>query len=346
MSNVKILTPKGFRSFYKVAKKQGECIEISFADKSIKCTIDHRFENEGKEIVANTLKVGDILNGFEIIGIKNIGIQTVYTPVMVADGHKYLSKGLINFNCSFIGSTATLIDGQFLDKMVAIDPIRQEDNYHLNIFEDPIPGALYVMGVDSSTGVGNDFCVIQVLKINSKDSYEQVAVYQNNKIKPYEFANVIAILSSRYNEAQMVLENNDCGRQVAEELWYNIGCGNVLRTDRRGDIGTRATHDTKLQACMMLKKSIETGKLMLHDNETINQLSRYEEVSPNVFRGGKGQHDDLVSALYWAVFCLNQPQIDLEGAKVVSQNVVDDYAPPPCMFDESSDNSDFWRSFR
>ena len=126
---------------------------------------------------------------------------------------------MVHYNCSFIGSTATLIDGEVLKKLIPVDPLRTEDNYHLSIYEDPIPGALYVMGVDSSTGVGNDYCTVQIIKILNQDLFEEVAVYKNNKIKPYEFAQVIAKLSSRYNEAYMVIENNDCGRQVADGLW-------------------------------------------------------------------------------------------------------------------------------
>lgn len=345
MNGVKILTPTGYRSFYKIEKKIGECIKISFTNnKSISCTLDHRFDNNGKEIVASTLKVGDILSDYIISNIENIGVQTVYTPVMVADGHKYLSNGLVNYNCSFIGSTPTLIDGKYLDKMIAIEPIRTAENFNLKIFEEPIPGILYVMGVDCSTGVGSDYSVIQVIKINNRDSYEQVALYKNNKLKPFEFAEKIALLCSMYNDAYMILENNDCGKQVAEELWYNIGCNYVLNTDKRGGIGTRATQDTKLQACMMLRNAIETNKLKLYDEETIKQLARFEEVAPNIFRGGKGQHDDLVSALYWAVFCLNRPQIDLDSSKQTDK-VVDEYSPVPSLFANTDDNTDFWRSF-
>ena len=203
------------------------------------------------------------------------------------------------------------------------------------------------MGVDCSTGVGNDYSAIQILKISNKNCYEQVAVYKNNKVKDYEYARVIQNLSSRYYDAMMVLEINDCGIHVAEELWYNLGCGNIINTTGKG-LGTKATPKTKLAACMMLKNAVESKKLVLYDEETINQLSRYEEAAPNVFKGAKGQHDDLVSALYWAVYCLNQPQIDLEYAErssIKSNTQIDDYTPPPCMFDESSDNTDFWRSF-
>jgi hypothetical protein len=342
--NVKILTPTGYRGFFKIQKKQGDCVKITFDNCEVKCTKDHRFEHNGKPLFASEVYVGMVLNGHKVISIEDIGIQTVYTPVEVENGHKYLSNGFVHYNCSFLGSTATLIDGKFMNKLLGEDPIAIEDNYHLNIYEDPIPGCLYVMGVDTSTGVGNDSSTIQVIKIANKDRYEQVAVYKNDKIKPYEFARVVAMLSTRYNEAYMVLENNDCGSHTAEELWYNIGCGNILNTDGKG-IGTRATPSTKLDACMMLKKAVETDKLYIRDTDTIAQLSRFEEVTPNVFKGAKGCHDDLVSSLYWAVYCLNQPQIDLENATIAVSNVQSDYAPPPCMFDESTDNSDFWRSF-
>ena len=116
---------------------------------------------------------------------------------------------MVHYNCSFIGSTATLIDGEVLKKLIPVDPLRTEDNYHLSIYEDPIPGALYVMGVDSSTGVGNDYCTVQIIKILNQDLFEEVAVYKNNKIKPYEFAQVIAKMSSRYNEDYMDIENKE-----------------------------------------------------------------------------------------------------------------------------------------
>ena len=35
----------------------------------------------------------------------------MYSPLMVEGGHKYLSNGLVNYNCSFEGSSPTLIEG-------------------------------------------------------------------------------------------------------------------------------------------------------------------------------------------------------------------------------------------
>ena len=342
---MKILTPTGYKNYQKIIKKRAECIQLVFEDTSITCSLDHRFDNNGTEISANKLKVGDNLCGKIIKEIIPVGVKDVYSPLMVEGGHKYLSNGLTNYNCSFIGSSPTLIEGDILKTFIGKDPIRTDYGYSMNVFEDPIPGVTYVMGVDSSTGVGQDYCAFQVLKIVNRELYEQVAVFKNNKIKPFEYAQIVAEVSTKYNNCLMVVENNDCGKFVTEELWYNIGCGNILNTDGKG-IGTRATAATKLEACIMLRDVANAKKLILHDSETIYQLSRFEQVAPNHFRGAKGSHDDLVSGLYWAIYCLKQPQFDLDAvASVQVKNPQDDYAPPPCLFDESSDNTDFWKSF-
>ncbi len=44
-------------------------------------------------------------------------------------------------------------------------------------WERPVNAALYIMGVDSATGTGRDYAVIQVLRIYSADKIEQVATY-------------------------------------------------------------------------------------------------------------------------------------------------------------------------
>lgn len=339
---MQILTPTGFQKYQRIIKKTGECIKLVFEDSDVTCSLDHRFDKDGVEVAASTLKIGDVLCGKKIKDIVNVGVKDVYSPLMVEGGHKYISNGLVHYNCSFEGSSPTLVEGDILKTFIATSPNMTKYGYDMNIWEEPKPGVVYVMGVDSSTGVGQDFCAFQVLKIVTKELYEQVAVYKNNKIKPEEYAAIVAATSEWYNNCLMVVENNDVGKFVTEELWYNIGCGNVLNTDGKG-IGTRATQASKLEACMMLRDVANAKKLILHDAETINQLSRFEQVTPNHFRGAKGSHDDLVSSLYWAIYCLKQPQFDMDAVQVAKPQ--DDYAPPPCLFDESNDNTDFWKSF-
>ena len=53
--SMKILTPNGFKGFYKIDKKEAKCFKITFDDdSSIKCSTDHKFDNDGKEIKSLT----------------------------------------------------------------------------------------------------------------------------------------------------------------------------------------------------------------------------------------------------------------------------------------------------
>lgn len=339
-----IETNEGFVGFQGILKLSSETYKITFNDNtSVVCSSNHNFIINDFEVKAEHLKVGDNLGNKTITNIESSGIQDVYSPYKVENG-VYLSNDLLHKNCSFIGSTATLVNSETLNRMISKEPISVEMEYSYRIYEEPIPGVLYVIGVDSSTGVGKDYCVIQVLKITSKDEYEQVAVYANNQIKYEQFAVVIDTISREYNNALMIIESNDVGTQVLEELWFTIGNNNILSTDKK-NLGTRATVASKLKACMLLRKDLEDRKLKLNDKETIYQLTRFEEVSPNVFRGQKKSNDDLVSALYWAVFCLHQPQIDLENP--VAFDSSNDYSnfPGVVLFDDNEDHTEFWSSF-
>ncbi len=264
------------------------------------------------------LKVGDWIEGKDgncrVERIENVGERMVYTPVEV-EGEKYVSGsgGVVGHNCSFLGSSSTLIDGEWLDKMLARDPVEWKYGYDMVVYERPVEGFRYVMGVDTAMGNGGDYSVVQVLKICGKERFEQVAVYRRNTIQADDFAEIVASISDWYFGAQYIVENNDVGRSVAEKLYYDLGSGGMISTDTRGALGTRADRGTKLEACKTLKKMIEKEMLLVIDGNTIDELSRFEEVTPNVFKAQKGKHDDCVSALYWACYCLLQPEVGVEG---------------------------------
>lgn len=344
MNGFKILGPNGFKDFGYIDRKIDERLKIRFTDNSeIICSQNHIFLDSEKEIVAASLQQGFVLGEKTVSTIERIGTGWVYTPVEV-DGHRYTSKGLVNKNCSFIGSSNTLINGEVLDTMEFKEPLFQKYGEAMNVFQEPVPGAMYLLGADPATGVGGDYSTIQVIRIYDADHYEQVACYANNMIKPEEFADVINEVDLYYQNALMVIESNDCGKIVLNRLFYELDNPNIINTDKRG-IGTKAIHETKLAACSQLKKIIENAKLKVNDSRTIQQLSRFEEISPNVFKGAKGTHDDLVSALYWAAYAMIQPEVDLDHMVMKNDSAPeDDFVPMP-MFGETMSEEDFWKDF-
>ena len=333
-----------FHKFEGIMQISKNIVNLTFEDDT-KMTVSrgHKFYIKDVETLAEDLKTGDKLDTLEgnkvvkTVEVTEIA-QPVYSPVNVADGHKYATpNGVINGNCSFIGSTSTLVSPEYLDKMTPMDPIKYKYGFDFKIWEEPVEGALYVMGIDSATGTGKDYAVIQILRIRAANCMEQVAVYSNNTIDAEHFAAVAADINKYYNDCPIIIENNEIGKTVADKMWYEQECGSILNTDHNGKIGTRATKTSKLDACIELKRLIENSILILKDSDTIKQLSRFEEVSPNVFKGPSTGHDDLVSGLYWACYGTMQPQVDIDALTVVKKD--EDDEPPQTCFFESDDEA-------
>lgn len=343
-----------FKKFDKIIKKKGICLDIFCDNCQIKCTLDHVFKMaNGTDKKAADLVEGDKLKNTQFgestfIFADYIGEQEVYTPLNV-DGEFYnTTNGLINHNCSFLGSSRTLICAEALEKLTQHEPIRYDKNYKLKIFEEPVKGVLYVMGVDSSTGVTGDYSCIQVMRVNSRQSMKQVAIYRDNEISPENLAVIVKQLSDYYNEAYYIIENQDTGHKVCEELYYELENYKLISTDGPGKpLGTRATKRSKLDACMELKRLIDNNFLEVIDDTTIEELSRFEEQDvTNVFKGAKGTHDDTVSGLYWACYCTMQPEIDLDDCKATTTEPVTDYPADYMMLHpEGTGSADFWSDF-
>jgi len=58
--DLKILTPNGFKKFYTIDKKEAECLKITFDKGVIKCSKDHKFDDNGNIVIASNLRVRSI----------------------------------------------------------------------------------------------------------------------------------------------------------------------------------------------------------------------------------------------------------------------------------------------
>ena len=203
--------------------------------------------------------------------------------------------------CCFLGSSQTLVDGVKVSQIPFIKP-KSETN-GLNIFVPPIKTHNYIMTVDVSRGRGLDFSAFIVFDV-SKMPYEIVATFKNNKISPIEFPTLINMVGKRYNEAQILIENNDLGEQVANELWYTHEYSEVLWTkdgkiSGSGIIGVRTTKGLKSKGCSNIKEIIDNDQLIINDYRVLEELSVYV-LSKNGSYSAQDTHinDDLCSCLF------------------------------------------------
>jgi len=131
------------------------------------------------------------------------------------------------FACKFLGSTNTVINPETLRTLLNMDrePRFFDLKDRMRVWEKPIDGAKYVIGVDPAKGTGEHFSTIQVLRINSVKPVDmtQVACFEDNMTDIYEFSQIINRLSYYYNNAYILCENN------GEEQVLLVNYGGILR---------------------------------------------------------------------------------------------------------------------
>jgi hypothetical protein len=261
--------------------------------------------------------------------------------------------GLIKWNqeyeCRFLGSAPTLVDPDKLEELgekSIIDPKMLKYNGGLLIYEEPTDDDFYIMGVDSASGNGGDYSVIQILKIKDEYSIEQVAMFRSNTMSYAKFAEACIGISEYYNGAFMMVENNDIGAQVCSMIWDDFEYDLIVNTDKKG-IGTRSTKKSKLDANMITKRYIENDWLIIRDAETLKEFAQYEEVTPNVFKGPRSGHDDCVTAMLWSIYFVTTPYFDgkdfnvksIDKKFILKKKLEEDDAPI-VMFDNGPTKTD------
>ena len=241
----------------------------------------------------------------------------------------------VEFECEFLGSVDTLITPSKLRMMPYKDPIQQKKG--LAVYEQVIAEHNYIITVDVSRGVGNDysaFCVIDTTAI----PYKVVARYKNNQIKPIVFPNLIVDVAMNYNNAYILCEVNDIGGQVADIIQYDLEYENLLMVSMRGragqqlgqgfsgkktQLGIKMSTAVKQVGCSNLKALIEDDKLLVEDYDTIAELTTFIQKGQS-FQAEDGCNDDLAMCLVIFSWMAMQPYFKEMHDNDVRQRIYED----------------------
>ena len=198
------------------------------------------------------------------------------------------------FGNTFFGTGQTLISPQALLGLKAENPKRIMESGDLLMYDEPRRDSQYVICVDVAKGRGVDFSTFNVVDISSRP-FKQVAVYRNNLISPILFPDIIYKFGKLYNEAYIVIENNDAGQLTCHGLHYELEYPNVhmeSSTSSKG-IGVEMTRRTKRIGCSGFKDLVDENKLHIVDENTIMEISTFEAKGVS-YEATEGNHDDLV----------------------------------------------------
>jgi len=199
------------------------------------------------------------------------------------------------FGNNFHGRGNTLINGDTILNLKAENPIEFKND--ISYYEQPKEGCLYVMTVDVSKGRGQDYSTFSVFKVK-KDKFKQVCTFRDNMISPLVFPDIIVRVARLYNEAIVVIENNDAGVIVCNAVYYDYEYENtfVQSAVKAGGIGVTMSKKIKRIGCSNLKDLLEQKKLDIVDAETIFEIATFESKGSS-YEAAIGSHDDLVMNL-------------------------------------------------
>ena len=256
------------------------------------------------------------------------------------------------FECAFLGSSNTLISASKIQQMMLgmEDPIETPEKFRY--YEKPQKKHTYVIAVDVSEGLGQDYSTFSVIDVTELP-YKVVATYKDNEVKPIFFPTIIVSEAKKYNDAFILVEINSIGLQVADIIHYDLAYDNLIKIQLKGKqgqqwtggyskkiaFGLKTSPQTKQIGCTNLKALIESDKLIIKDEQIINELTTFA-VDKRTYKAEAGSHDDLVMTLVsfaWLMaqkffretvqndvrFALEQEQANIMDLDVVPFGVID-----------------------
>lgn len=273
-------------------------------------TYNHVFVVNGESKTYALLQEGDKLetkDGLKtIINLEDLNKEEyVYDVLEVKnENHSFYSNDIVSHNCSFLGSSSTLINGEVLKQLEdgICDPIKKFTNFE--VWETPKEGRMYILGCDVAMGVGRDYSVIQVIDITNPKRFRQVAVFADDYVRTPEFTSKINEIGKLYNYAFAIVENNTFGAQICRDLWNDYEYEWLYYEKGKNEKGINANKKTKVISNAALKRYVEQGMMVVQDKKTLKEMQGYIELSEDKYgcEDGESSRDDRVDALRWVCY--------------------------------------------
>lgn len=198
---------------------------------------------------------------------------------------------LVEFDNQFLGSAGTLIPSRVIQHMSADRPIESTETYKK--YFEPEDDRKYVIVCDPARGTGNDYSAFIVFDV-TEYPIEIAATFKDNQVSPNVLPTILAQTAYHYNNADVLIEINDNGQQVAEILFYDLEYDNtVFLSFHEHTPGIRTTHKVKRLGCANFKDLAENQKLIINDLDLIAEISTFVAKKAG-YEAEQGSNDDLV----------------------------------------------------
>jgi hypothetical protein len=211
---------------------------------------------------------------------------------------------------------------------------------------------------DTSRGVGNDYSAFVIFDV-TQVPYKVVATYRSNTIAPVLYPKAIYNAARAYNNAQVLIEINDIGQQVADILHNDLEYESIISAQWKGragqivgggfgggdsQLGIRTTPAMKRVGCAMLKTIVENDRMIINDFDILSELTTFVANKRGTnFEAEQGQNDDLAMCLVFFAWLTNQSyfkeltDIDIrKNLYELNQQAIEDQLVPFGIIDDGN----------
>jgi hypothetical protein len=238
-------------------------------------------------------------------GLDSFHMEYPSTPI-----EAFISTGSSIFESKRINSSEI---GLVHDKVTYIPkaniigmPLVLSNHYAKSFFAWKIPkaGDKYFVGADLSEGVGKDYSVVEVF---NKEG-EQCAEFVNNKLKPYQMAEVINEVGLFYNKALITVEKASGGHSAIERLRLDYKYMNMTKYQSydqfqkaHWQIGFDTNPKSKSIIINDFVEMFSTGAMKINSRKLLNEMKIFEVNDSGKMAASGAGHDDTVMATAFAI---------------------------------------------
>lgn len=260
----------------------------------------------------------------EVGSVEDLRMSLPVYDATVSPSHIFDANGVAVHNCDFESAWVQLdvnvFDRNIMREMLAevCDPMEYveifpgpevktvraggrpfSDQSYIAIWQRPIDGVFYDMGVDVAPGIeGGDWTVAEIIR---RDTGEQVAEYHKH-IDPVDLATELYWLGKYYKNAQIIVEMNNVGYITGNRLSLLAYPYIYIWRHRERSVptlstyaGWKTTYESKKLLVGNARHLFVHRKVMIHSRVLYDEMTQYVRYDENSYAADQG-NDDCVEA--------------------------------------------------
>ncbi len=295
----KYLFAKEYRENSDVYKKrEGRYLTVDDLDEEERA-LYHKMDGENNPLALLKLM-------WRRVKISNIGLEKFRQEYpsnamesFVVSDHNIFELQLIQSRLNYVD------DNPKLELPHALISVVNKWRHSITIWKYPQAGKKYYGGVDTGEGIGNDNSVISIVDADGFQCLE----FASNKIKPYEFAELVRGIGKYYNNCLLVVEKLSAGHSVVDKLYdSNNRYTNLYKYksyDAKGKVRKKPGFETSIKSRpIMINRFVELfekGEVCINSKALLQEMKLFQLDHNGKVQAVAGAKDDRVMAFCMAL---------------------------------------------